>query len=78
MRGHEVNFVCADDAHGAPIMIAAEKAGKTPQQFVATLPPAASPISTAFISALTTGTPPMAPKTTRWRRTDLPRCSRQA
>src|SRR5258707_553550 len=24
-----------DDAHGAPIMIAAEKAGKTPQQFVA-------------------------------------------
>ena len=34
MQGHEVNFVCADDAHGAPIMIAAEKAGKTPQQFV--------------------------------------------
>ncbi len=31
----EVNFVGADDAHGAPIMIAAEKAGKTPQQFVA-------------------------------------------
>ena len=35
MRGHEVRFVCADDAHGAPIMIAAEKAGITPQQFVA-------------------------------------------
>ena len=35
MRGHEVHFVCADDAHGAAIMIAAEKAGKTPQQFVA-------------------------------------------
>jgi len=35
MRGHEVHFVGADDAHGAPIMIAAEKAGKTPQQFVA-------------------------------------------
>ncbi len=35
MQGHEVKFVCADDAHGAPIMIAAEKAGKTPQQFVA-------------------------------------------
>jgi len=30
-----VNFVGADDTHGAPIMIAAEKAGKTPQQFVA-------------------------------------------
>ena len=31
----EVHFVCADDAHGAPIMIAAEKAGLTPQAFVA-------------------------------------------
>jgi methionyl-tRNA synthetase len=27
LRGHEVHFVGADDAHGAPIMIAAEKAG---------------------------------------------------
>ena len=35
MGGHEVHFVCADDAHGAPIMIAAEKAGLTPQAFVA-------------------------------------------
>ncbi len=35
MQGHEVHFVGADDAHGAPIMIAAEKAGKTPQDFVA-------------------------------------------
>lgn len=35
MQGSEVHFVGADDAHGAPIMIAAEKAGITPQQFVA-------------------------------------------
>src|SRR5258708_40047381 len=35
MLGHEVHFVCADDAHGAPIMLAAEKAGKTPEAFVA-------------------------------------------
>lgn len=35
MLGSEVHFVCADDAHGAPIMIAAEKAGLTPQAFVA-------------------------------------------
>ncbi len=35
MQGHMVHFVGADDAHGAPIMIAAEKAGKTPQAFVA-------------------------------------------
>jgi methionyl-tRNA synthetase len=35
LLGHEVHFVCADDAHGAPMMIAAEKAGLTPQQLVA-------------------------------------------
>ena len=35
MQGHELHFVCADDAHGAPIMIAADKAGVTPQAFVA-------------------------------------------
>jgi methionyl-tRNA synthetase len=35
MRGHKVHWVCADDTHGAPIMIAAEKAGKSPQDFVA-------------------------------------------
>ena len=37
MQGHQVHFVGADDAHGAPIMIAAEKAGITPQQFVANI-----------------------------------------
>jgi methionyl-tRNA synthetase len=37
MQGHQVHFVGADDAHGAPIMIAAEKAGVTPQQFVANI-----------------------------------------
>jgi methionyl-tRNA synthetase len=35
MQGSMVHFVGADDAHGAPIMIAAEKTGKTPQEFVA-------------------------------------------
>ncbi|MCC7484359.1 MAG: methionine--tRNA ligase [Burkholderiales bacterium] len=35
MQGHEVLFICADDAHGAPIMLAAEKAGSTPEAFVA-------------------------------------------
>ncbi len=37
MMGHAVDFCCADDTHGAPIMIAAEKAGITPQQFVANI-----------------------------------------
>jgi methionyl-tRNA synthetase len=35
MQGHEVHFMGADDSHGAPIMLAAEKAGKSPEQFVA-------------------------------------------
>jgi methionyl-tRNA synthetase len=34
MQGHEVHFVGADDAHGAPIMLAAEKAGKSPEAFI--------------------------------------------
>jgi methionyl-tRNA synthetase len=34
MCGHEVHFVGADDAHGAPIMLAAEKAGSSPEEFV--------------------------------------------
>ncbi|MES2321752.1 MAG: methionine--tRNA ligase [Pseudomonadota bacterium] len=35
MQDSEVHFVCADDTHGTPIMIAAEKEGITPQEFVA-------------------------------------------
>ena len=35
MQGHEAHLIGADDAHGAPIMLAAEKAGKPPEQFVA-------------------------------------------
>ena len=35
MSGNKVHFVGADDVHGAPIMIAAQKRGLTPQAFVA-------------------------------------------
>jgi methionyl-tRNA synthetase len=35
MVGHTVHFVGADDVHGAPTMIAAEKAGLSPREFVA-------------------------------------------
>ncbi|MBJ7468538.1 MAG: methionine--tRNA ligase, partial [Rhodoferax sp.] len=48
MQGHQVNFVCADDTHGAPIMIAAEKAGKTPQQFVADIAAGRKPYLDGF------------------------------
>ncbi|MBD9368758.1 methionine--tRNA ligase [Xanthomonas sp. XNM01] len=35
MRGDTVHYVCADDTHGTPIMLAAEKAGVTPEAFIA-------------------------------------------
>src|SRR6266436_5290850 len=35
MLGNVVHFVCADDAHGAPIMLKAESEGITPQELVA-------------------------------------------
>ena len=34
MSGDRVHFVSADDTHGAPIMLAAEKAGLTPEAFI--------------------------------------------
>ena len=34
MQGHEVHFVCADDTHGAPIMLRAESEGVTPRELV--------------------------------------------
>ncbi|HTP72694.1 MAG TPA: methionine--tRNA ligase [Burkholderiaceae bacterium] len=48
MRGAQVDFVCADDAHGAPIMIAADKAGKTPQAFVAEIAAGRKPYLDGF------------------------------
>ena len=48
MLGHQVHFVCADDTHGAPIMIAAEKAGCTPQQFVADIAAGRKPYLDGF------------------------------
>jgi len=48
MRGTAVDFVCADDTHGAPIMIAAEKAGLTPQQFVANIAAGRKPYLDGF------------------------------
>ncbi len=34
MQGHSVHFVCADDAHGAPIMLRAEADGTSPEELV--------------------------------------------
>lgn len=34
MQGHRVHYVCADDAHGTPIMLHAEKMGVTPEVLI--------------------------------------------
>ena len=34
LRGHECYYCCADDTHGTPIMLAAEKQGITPEQMI--------------------------------------------
>ncbi|MGK2889481.1 MAG: methionine--tRNA ligase [Candidatus Malihini olakiniferum] len=35
MRGHQVHFICADDAHGTPIMLKAQQMGVAPEQIIA-------------------------------------------
>lgn len=34
MRGHEVYFICADDAHGTPIMLKAQQLGVNPTEMI--------------------------------------------
>ena len=34
MRGHDCHYVCADDTHGTPIMLRAEKEGITPEALI--------------------------------------------
>lgn len=35
MRGHQCFYVCADDTHGTPIMLRADREGITPEQLIA-------------------------------------------
>ena len=34
MRGHECNFICADDTHGTPIMVRARQEGRSPEALI--------------------------------------------
>ncbi len=61
MNGHAVNFVCADDAHGAAIMIAAENKGITPQAFVGEIAAGRNPYLDGFHISFD-----------NWHRTDAP------
>lgn len=73
MQGAEVNFVGADDTHGAPIMIAAEKAGKTPQQFVADIAAGRKPYLEGFHIRFDNWHSTDAPENHEARPPDLPR-----
>ena len=37
MQGHECHYVCADDAHGTPIMLRAQNEGITPETLIANI-----------------------------------------
>ncbi len=55
MRGHEVNFICADDASAHRIMLKAQQLGITPEQMIGEMESGASGlISQALTSATTT------------------------
>ena len=75
MQGHEVHFVCADDTHGAPIMLKAQSEGIAPQALVARdRGHAAQAPRTASTSASTTGTRPTRRRTSSSRRTSTAGC----
>src|SRR6476646_9283135 len=72
MQGHELHFVGADDAHGAPIMLKAQEEGITPRSWWRASPRTARATSRASTSASITGGPPTRPRTRSCRR----RCTR--
>ncbi|MFP5349295.1 MAG: methionine--tRNA ligase [Gammaproteobacteria bacterium] len=37
LRGHECYYVCADDTHGTPVMIRAQREGVSPEQLISTM-----------------------------------------
>src|SRR5437879_1255657 len=55
MQGNRLHFVCADDAHGAPIMLKAEEEGISPQQLIARIAAGRPRYLTASNSALHAG-----------------------
>jgi methionyl-tRNA synthetase len=34
MQGHDCRYVCADDAHGTPVMLKAQEEGVSPEQLI--------------------------------------------
>ncbi len=69
MLGNVVHFVCADDAHGAPIMLKAEAEGISPQELVARITADRPDTCKAFTSASIIGIRRTRRRTWRCRRT---------
>jgi methionyl-tRNA synthetase len=64
LRGHNCWYVCADDAHGTPIMLRARAEGIAPEALIARVwPRSTRRISPASASASTTTTRPTPPRT---------------
>lgn len=66
LRGNTVNFICADDAHGTPIMLKAQQMGITPEEMIAAVSEEHQKTSLALISALITTTAHTAKRTVNW------------
>jgi methionyl-tRNA synthetase len=60
MLAHEVHYVCADDTHGTPVMLRADKEGITPEQLISRM--WHEPISMVSMSILTIITPRIRPR----------------
>ena len=68
MAATRSSYVCADDAHGTPIMLAAEKAGMTAEAFIEGIRAGTRGRLRRFGVASINTTPPIRPRTANWRR----------
>jgi len=62
MQGNSCHYVCADDTHGTPIMLRAEKEGITPEQLIARVWQEHYDDFKAFMSTSTITARPILPK----------------
>lgn len=63
MRGNQTHFICADDAHGTPIMLKAQQMGIAPEQMIEEMSQEHQKISPVLVSAMTITTQRTAKKT---------------
>ena len=69
LRGHECHYCCADDTHGTPVMLAAQKQGIAPEDMIAKVREEHLADFTGFSSATTIITAPIPLKTNSFPKT---------